>query len=108
MKAKYILVLITSQRKEADKIANYLIENKLCACINIVKNIDSIYWWQGKIVKDKESLLLCKTKKELFKKLETEVKKIHSYSVPEIIAFEIKEGNKDYLNWIQESLKGRF
>jgi periplasmic divalent cation tolerance protein len=102
MKEEFILVLITCRKKEANKIANHLIKNKLCACINIFEKVRSIYWWKGKIVKDKECLLFCKTKGTVFEKLEKEIKKIHSYTVPEIISFKIYKGNKDYLKWLEE------
>ena len=102
---KYIVVFITVDgNKEAKKISGYLVRNKLAACVNIVPKISSIYWWKGKIEKSKELLLVVKTKKAIFKKLIKEVKKLHSYTVPEIISLPITGGNKDYLNWIEGSI----
>lgn len=102
---KYIVVFITVDgNKEAKKISGYLVRNKLAACVNIVPKISSIYWWKGKIEKSKELLLVVKTKKVIFKKLIKEVKKLHSYTVPEIISLPITGGNKDYLNWIEGSI----
>ena len=74
------------------------------ACVNVVKDISSLYWWKGNIEKDGESLLVVKTSLEKLPQLTEEVKKVHPYTVPEIIALPIIGGNEDYLNWIDESL----
>ena len=97
-----IVVLITaSSQKEANLISEKLIKLKLCACVNIIKGISSIYHWKGKVEKSKEVLLIIKTKKKSLNKLIKKVKELHSYSVPEIIALPILDGNKEYLNWIE-------
>lgn len=101
----HIVVLVTAPKEpEARKIANYLVTKKLAACVNIMPKIESFFWWEGKIDKAKEFLLVIKTKKQLFNKLVKAVKSKHSYSVPEIIALPIIAGNKDYLEWISESI----
>ena len=101
-----IVVLITSKdKKEAEILAKGLLKKRLCACVNIVGKINSSFWWQGKIDKCSESLLIVKTKKSLLAKLIKEVKKLHSYTVPEIIALPIIGGNKDYLNWLSQETK---
>ncbi|MFN3787281.1 MAG: divalent-cation tolerance protein CutA [Sulfurihydrogenibium azorense] len=104
----YIVVLITtSSFEEAKKIANYLVENKLAACVNIIEKVNSIFFWKGNIENYDESLMIVKTKKDLFEKLKEEVKKLHSYTVPEIIALPIIDGSEDYLNWIEETVGQR-
>ena len=105
----YIVVFVTaSGQPEAEKIARHLLEQKLAACVNIIGGLTSLYWWEGKIDQSQEALLVIKTKKSLFKKLAAAVKSFHSYSVPEIIALPIVDGQKDYLNWIGASLgKGK-
>jgi len=101
----YIVVLITCPSKdEGLKIAKALLENKLAACINVIDGLDSYFWWKGKIDYAKEVLLIVKTRLDLFNKVVELVKKLHSYTVPEIIALPILAGNKDYLRWIDESL----
>jgi periplasmic divalent cation tolerance protein len=77
-----------------------LLEKKLAACVSLVKNIESIYRWKGKLLDEKEVLMLIKSRKKLYKSVEEEVKKLHSYEVPEIIALPVITGSKDYLYWI--------
>ncbi len=98
-----IAVLITaSNEDEAVKIAKAILEDKLAGCINIVRDIRSIYIWQGKIEDEKEVLMIVKTRKPLFNDLTEKVKKLHSYTVPEIIALPITDGSEDYLKWLKE------
>lgn len=101
---EYIVVLITvSKEEEAAKIARALIDSRLAGCVNIVKNIRSIYHWQGKIEDEAEVLMIAKTTRDLFAPLSQKVKELHSYSVPEIIALPVVDGSNDYLNWLKET-----
>jgi len=101
----YCVIFITTPAGEGERIASLIVEKKLGACVNVVKDISSLYWWKGNIEKDSESLLVVKTSLEKLPQLTEEVKKVHPYTVPEIIALPIIGGNEDYLNWIDESLK---
>jgi len=104
-KMEYIVIFITVPSIDiGQQIADKLVEEKLAACVNITSKINSVYFWQGNIEKDDEFLLIIKSRKDKFEKLEKTVKKIHPYSVPEIIAMPIVLGSKDYLNWIDETL----
>ncbi len=95
------MVLVTaSSEEEAKKIAFSLVEKKAAACVNLVKDIESIYRWKGRISDEKEVLLVIKTRKKLYKTVEEEVKRLHSYQVPEIIALPVSAGSKDYLYWM--------
>jgi len=99
-----IVVFITaSTEEEAVKIARALVESRLAACVNIVKDIRSIYRWQGKIEDEKEVLMIVKSQRKHFATLSEKVKKMHSYQVPEIIAFPIIEGLENYLKWLREA-----
>lgn len=101
----YIVVLITvPQGNHARRIAKLLLSKELIACANIVSKVDSLFWWQNKIDSAKESLLVIKTQKKLFKKLVKVVKSVHPYKVPEIVALPIIAGNKEYLDWISNSV----
>lgn len=100
-----IFVFVTCKdKKEAKKIGEILIKEKLAACINYFP-IDSIYKWQGKVVKDKEFALIIKTIKENFQKVENRVKQLHSYKVPCIVGCLIIRSSRDYFNWVKRQTK---
>lgn len=102
----FVIVFVTTKDlREAKKISQALLKEKLAACVNVVPEIRSLYWWQGKIEKSREVLMIIKTKKPLVSKIIKKVKKLHSYKVPEIIALPIISGNKDYLSWLSNSLR---
>ncbi len=101
-----IVVLITAPPGEAaDKISRKILEDKLAACVNQVPQIRSLYWWEGKINDDSETLLIVKTTRSLFQKLVQAVKSVHPYEVPEIIALPIMDGSESYLKWIAEATR---
>lgn len=87
--------------KEARKIAEVLVKEKLAACVSI-SPVESIYRWKGKIKKAKEVLLVIKTQEGLAKKVTSTVKKLNSYEIPEIMAFQIAGGSKSYLGWLKK------
>jgi periplasmic divalent cation tolerance protein len=98
-----IIVFITaSNNDEASKIAKALVEARLAGCVNVVKNIRSVYSWEGKVEDEPEVLMIAKTQKALFNDLMKKVKELHSYTVPEIIALPIVDGSKEYLKWLRE------
>jgi periplasmic divalent cation tolerance protein len=100
----FIVVFVTVPNcAEAKKLAKLLLEKKLAACVNIVPKIESHYWWKGKLEKASELLLIIKTRKTLFPKLAAQVRKNHSYSVPEIISLPVADGSKAYLDWLKEN-----
>ena len=98
-----IVVFITAPNEdEAAKISKALVEARLAGCVNIIKNIRSIYSWQEKIEDEKEVLMIVKTQKPLFDSLMKKVEELHSYKVPEIIALPIVDGSAEYLKWLRE------
>lgn len=97
-----IVVYITAPNEdEAVKISKTLVKERLVGCINIVKGIRSIYEWQGKIEDDLEVLMIAKTQRHLFDPLKDRVKKLHSYTAPEVIAVPVIEGSEDYFDWLK-------
>ena len=95
------IILSTFQsRRSANKIAKYMISRKLCACVNIIK-INSFYYWNNKIQYDDEYLCFFKTVSST--KLRKELKKIHPYSVPEIVEIKMHNIDKNYLRWLISS-----
>jgi periplasmic divalent cation tolerance protein len=102
---KALVVYVTAEsRKEADKIAQTLVEERLAACVSIVPEIYSRYRWKGRIEYSKELLLIIKTVPARYKKLEKRIRSLHSYSVPEILALPVLEGNPAYCKWLKESV----
>jgi periplasmic divalent cation tolerance protein len=102
----YIQITTTTETKaQADKIAQYLVEQKLAACVQITGPITSIYPWKGKVENAQEWLCIIKTREKLFDEVETAIKKMHSYETPEIVAVPIVKGSKEYLIWLDDSLR---
>lgn len=102
----HIVIFVTvANKKEAGNIANSLIEKKLAACVNIVDKIESVFWWEGKVSRAREVLLVIKSRKTNLNKIIKQVRAIHSYSLPEIIAIPIAAGYRPYLEWINDSLR---
>ena len=89
--------------REARKIARTLVREKLAACVNVVAGVTSIFFWEGKAQEDREWLLIVKSRAALSKKLAARVRKLHSYSVPEVLTLNVASGNPDYLKWLRDS-----
>ena len=101
---KYFVVLVTcSSRREALKIARSVVALRLAACVNIFgAPLLSIYRWKGKVEEGREILLLMKSSRARLTALEAEVRRVHSYDVPEFIALPIVAGSEKYLAWLGE------
>ncbi len=103
---KYIQVVTTTAgREDAERIAQALIEKRLAACVQIVGPVQSIYRWQGKVERAEEWQCLIKSRAGLFGEVEQEIKSIHPYETPEIVALALAWGSKDYLEWLHGELK---
>lgn len=102
-----ILYITTEDKKEAKAIGGELIKKKLCACVNIIDGMESMYWWQGELQSDSECILLVKTTGDLTEKVTREVKKRHSYDVPCVVSLkpDPDEGNREYLDWITDCVQ---
>ena len=103
---EFVVILVTaSSLEEARKIAAVLLDKRKAACVNILPRVHSSFWWQGKIDKVEESLLVIKTTAPSTQAVIELVKANHSYTVPEIIAVPIVGGNPDYLDWINREVQ---
>jgi len=99
--SEFIVVYVTAgSAEEADRLAQSLVGERLAACVNRIKSIQSVYRWQGEVEQSDEELLIIKTRADVFPALETRVRELHSYSVPEIIALPIVAGSPAYLDWL--------
>jgi periplasmic divalent cation tolerance protein len=101
-----VLVLVTAaSARDAVRIGRVLVEAGLAACVNVLPGLRSLFRWEGKIADEREVLMLVKSRADLFQPLAQEVRRLHHYTVPEIIAFPITHGTADYLAWIQQSTR---
>jgi periplasmic divalent cation tolerance protein len=101
----YIVVFITTKdAEEAEKIGKTLVKRRQAACVNIIPEVSSHFWWKDKLDSSKECLLVVKTRDSLLPDIIKSVRKMHSYSIPERIALPIVGGNPDYLDWIDSEV----
>ena len=96
-----LIITTTANKESAKEIARLLVEKKLAACGQIFP-IESLYFWQGKICEENETMLFIKSRTALFEEIKTAIKENHSYEVPEIIQIPIKDGLPEYLKWIDD------
>ena len=98
---EYIQVFTTVDSREgADFIAKAVVEKRLAACVQITGTVTSTYQWEGEIETSDEWLLIMKTREDLYAELEKNLKAVHPYDVPEIIAVPVVAGNSSYLDWV--------
>ncbi len=98
---EFLVVLATCETADqGETIARGLLEKRLAACVNILPGAKSLYWWEGKIDEATECVLIIKTQQAHLGALTAEIKRLHSYTVPEIIAIRVEGGNPDYLLWL--------
>lgn len=103
---EYIVIYCTvPNKKEGVEIARALLEQKIVACVNIIDKVESVFSWDGKIMEEKEALMIIKTKQEFFTRINHTIQKLHSYNVPEVIALPIVEADETYLKWIEHEVR---
>lgn len=101
-----IAVFITAPNdQEASRLAELLIDRKLAACVQILPPMESVYRWQGKVERQAEILLIAKTVVSKFAELEREVRAVHSYDTPEVVAVPFAAGSEKYLQWLSDSVR---
>jgi len=104
MTDKIVVLSTCGSAMEADAIARRLVEKRLAACVNLLPGAKSIYHWKGAVEESAEVMLVIKSSRELFSELRSELEKVHSYEVPELIALPIVDGSEQYLEWIDREL----
>jgi len=104
-----IVVLVTCESlTQARKIGRALVEAELVACANLLDApVDSIYRWEGRVRSAREYLVILKTTRARFAAVRQQIRRLHSYEVPEIIALPIERGSRDYLSWVSQSVGAR-
>jgi len=100
-----IAVFITAPDKdEASRLADLLVERNLAACVQILPAMLSVYRWKGMIERQEEVLLIAKTFATKFAELEREVRAVHSYETPEIVAVPLTTVSEPYRQWLSASV----
>lgn len=95
------VVLCTCPNESAAKsLARALVSRELAACVNILPAIRSVYRWENEVLEEGEALLLIKTRQICFQALESAIRELHPYDVPEIIALDIAGGSRAYTDWL--------
>lgn len=92
---------------EAERAGQALVERRLAACVNILPGMISLYWWQGKIDRGDEVVMIIKTRASLAEPVRAAVKEMHSYSTPAILVLPIESVDSDYHAWIVAETKGQ-
>jgi periplasmic divalent cation tolerance protein len=91
-------------KEEAERLAKALLEARLAACVNVITQVQSFYWWKDKIESANEYLMVIKTSTELFDQVRDLILSEHSYDIPEIIAVPITAGSTAYLEWLSREI----
>jgi periplasmic divalent cation tolerance protein len=101
---KYILAMTTCPKSRSKDLARILVEKRVCACVNTIPHVESIYHWKNEVVTDTESILIMKTESQFEDALRETIIEHHPYEVPEFIVLNLESGSKAYLDWISVSI----
>jgi len=105
MTDKRIVLSTAGSEEEARKIAHYLVENRLAACVNLVPHVQSVYRWEGKVEANREFLMVIKTSTEKFAEVRDAILELHSYDLPECLVLAVEDGSAEYMEWLADSLR---
>ena len=102
MPTQCLMVFCTVPNAEkGGEIAEILVSERLCACVNLMNDLKSFYWWSGKVQKDPEALMILKTTTDKYEALEQRILALHPYRVPEVLALPVVQGSGAYLDWVR-------
>lgn len=101
MAAAFVYITAGS-KEEATTVGSALVEERLVACVNVLDGMTSLYWWEGKVNHDGETVLVAKTRQDLVERVIERVKTLHSYDCPCVVSWPITQGNPAYLKWIED------
>ncbi len=104
MTDKIVVFSSCSTSEEAQKLARHLVEARVAACVNVIPGAYSVFRWEGKVEDASEWILIIKTTRPRLESLKTELRKMHSYTVPEVVAVPIVDGSDDYLQWLDREV----
>lgn len=98
------IYITTKDKKQAHDIGQVLVAERLVACVNILDGMESIYWWEGKIQKGNEAVLIAKTTREKVRDVINRVKELHTYECPCVVSLPVESGNENFLKWILDQV----
>jgi periplasmic divalent cation tolerance protein len=103
--AEEVLIVFTTwpDVEKARNAARVLVAEKLAACANLVPQVESIYRWEGRIETETEVMMVLKTTIGRYPQLETRIKALHTYAVPEVVSLRVTDGLPGYLRWVESS-----
>jgi len=102
-----VIISTAGSEREGWKIGRKLVESRLAACVNVIPKVRSFFYWGGKVRGEQEVILVIKTMQTQFRKIINEIKKIHTYEVPEIISLRVDGGEEKYLSWVKKNVSER-
>jgi periplasmic divalent cation tolerance protein len=100
MKEKAIVAITTCPEPVAEELAQALVGERLAACVNQIPSVWSTFAWQGKVTRDRETLLVIKTTEQRYAALEARIRALHPYDLPEVLALPVQAGSEPYLDWM--------
>lgn len=101
----FVLLSTFPKKKDAERVAEGLIEKRLAACCNLISGLTSFFIWEGKRERTQECLLLIKTDRRRLQQVQTFVRRHHPYEVPELIGLPITAGDAEYLAWVEKACR---
>ena len=104
MTDKIVVLTTCDSADHAEKLARHLVDQRVAACVNVLPKARSIYRWNEKVEEASEWMLLIKSRRDLFAALRSEIQKLHTYEVPELIALPVVDGSEAYLTWFDAQL----
>ena len=104
MTGKIVVFSACGSAEEARKLARHLVETRVAACVNVISGAYSVFHWEGKLEEASEWMLIVKTTRARLEALKSELRKMHSYAVPEVVAVPIVDGSEDYLEWLDREV----
>ena len=107
MTDKIVVLSTCESEEEALRLARRLVELRLAACVSVIPGARSVYHWKGKIEETAEFVLIVKSRRDLFAALRAELRKVHSYETPEVIALPVVDGDEGYLSWLDRELSAQ-
>ena len=102
MTDKIVVLSTCGSAEEAGRVARRLVDTRTAACVNIIPGVRSVYRWKGAVEEADEWVLIIKTRRDLLERLTCELRSVHSYELPEVLAIPVVDGLQQYLAWLDE------